>query len=201
MQVKLKCPAGGEPQPSIQWLKDGLPIENVQRPQHLKPYTERQGILIDFKFLWNIWYKGKFTPNKPGPALKMGTTCIFRTTILRPAIVWIYILWLIHDPQLMHRVIHIPGPMHSQPMHRYILWFQIWNDISAGAWWVLCISTWGRCYCIGLWINLMACNGCRKERGLPCGRKGLILHQWDQFSKVWKGFWWSKHQDKRIFYW
>ena len=44
------------------------------------------------------------------------------------------------------------------------------------------ISTWERCYCIGLRINIItwkSCRSCRQKRRLPCcqdGRKGLILH-------------------------
>ena len=49
-QVKLKCDAGGEPLPTIQWLKDGLPIEEAMRPDHLKPYSERKGQLKAFSF-------------------------------------------------------------------------------------------------------------------------------------------------------
>ena len=44
--------------------------------------------------------------------------------------------------------------------------------------WVLCISTCKWCFWFGLCINIMACNGCRKERGLTCGRKGVILRHY-----------------------
>jgi hypothetical protein len=39
----MKCEADGEPSPSIQWLKDDLPIEKAKRPIHLRPYFERPG--------------------------------------------------------------------------------------------------------------------------------------------------------------
>ena len=32
MQVKLRCPAKGLPQPDIKWLKNNIPIENISRP-------------------------------------------------------------------------------------------------------------------------------------------------------------------------
>ena len=53
-QVKLKCPAGGEPQPTIQWLKDGLPIEKAKRPSHLKEYFEKKG-----KKFFHFFFKEK----------------------------------------------------------------------------------------------------------------------------------------------
>ena len=38
LQVKLRCPAKGWPTPKIKWMKDGVPIEEISRPAHIRPY-------------------------------------------------------------------------------------------------------------------------------------------------------------------
>ena len=40
-QLRLKCQAEGIPQPKITWKKDGLPIENVQRPGKHRGYVQK----------------------------------------------------------------------------------------------------------------------------------------------------------------
>ena len=39
--MRLKCQAEGIPQPKITWKKDGLPIENVQRPHKHRGYIQK----------------------------------------------------------------------------------------------------------------------------------------------------------------
>ena len=40
-QLRLKCQAEGIPQPKITWKKDGIPIENVQRPHKHRGYIQK----------------------------------------------------------------------------------------------------------------------------------------------------------------
>jgi len=42
-KVKLQCLAGGEPQPEVTWLKNGVPIKEVERHHSLKSYKEKPG--------------------------------------------------------------------------------------------------------------------------------------------------------------
>ena len=40
-QIKLRCPVEGYPLPAIQWLKDGVPVEQIARPSTMRPYVIR----------------------------------------------------------------------------------------------------------------------------------------------------------------
>ena len=50
---------------------------------------------------------------------------------------------------------------------------------------MLGISTWERCYCIGLWINIIMCKSCRKAVE---GKMVAMLPGWQERTNITSGF-------------
>ena len=46
LQVKLRCPAKGLPQPSIEWFKNDIPIENISRPGYSQDNFIRKPFML-----------------------------------------------------------------------------------------------------------------------------------------------------------